>query len=96
MDIDGKTAYSQVISIANQGKQNRLKVYPNPTADGFIALEMPENTEGVSVTNIIGQIILQQDVKGQNVLQIDVSAWAQGVYFIKTKENTEGVKFIKQ
>ena len=95
IDNDGKEQLSKVISLSNTAK-SFLKVYPNPTADGFIALEMPENTEGVSVTNVIGQIILQQDVKGQNVLQIDVSAWAQGVYFIKTKENTEGVKFIKQ
>jgi Concanavalin A-like lectin/glucanases superfamily/Secretion system C-terminal sorting domain len=95
IDFDGKVEYSKVISIENKGKQTHLKVYPNPTAEGRISLEIPENTEGVTIFNAIGQIIFQQQVKGQNLLPIDVSAWAQGVYFIKTNDNTEGVKFVK-
>ena len=72
-----------------------MKVYPNPTAEGLISIEIPENTEGFTIFNAIGQIVFQQQVKGQNQLPIDVSTWAQGVYFIKTRDNTEEVKFVK-
>ena len=94
-DFDRTSTTSNIISIEPKGENKGIKVYPNPSSSATISVEISENTEGVSVINSIGQTVFQQDVKGQNLLQLDVSTWAQGVYFIKTNGNTEGVKFIK-
>jgi hypothetical protein len=96
IDIDGSTVTSNVISILPKGDGKALKVYPNPSSDNQITLDLAADTEGVLVINALGQTVFQQKTVGQNNLQVNVSAWAKGVYFIKTAGNTEGVKFVKQ
>ncbi len=95
VDFDGKYAYSKIIQLENQEKSKNLKVYPNPISEGAISIEIPQYTEGVSIFNAIGQLVFQQQTKGQNMVQIDISTWAQGVYFVKTSKDTEGGKFVK-
>ncbi len=96
VDFDRTRVTSNTISIAPQSSKVKLKVYPNPTSDNQITVDFTENTEGVSVVNLLGQTVFQQKTIGQNRLQLDISTWAKGVYFVKTTENTEGVKFVKQ
>jgi hypothetical protein len=95
VDFDGKYAYSKIIQLENQEKSKNLKVYPNPISEGAISIEISQYTEGVSIFNAIGQLVFQQQTKGQNMVQIDISTWAQGVYFVKTSKDTEGGKFVK-
>ena len=70
-----------------------IKIYPNPVKDGHVTLEIPQNTEGVSIVNAVGQTVFQQKNKGDNLLKVDVSAWASGIYFVHS--GNEVVKFIK-
>ena len=79
---------------APQG-DNAIKVYPNPTKGGQITLELAQNTEGgVSISNVLGQILFQQNVtEALTTLQIDVSAWSNGVYLVKSGNRV--VKFFK-
>jgi hypothetical protein len=104
VDFDGSSVTSNVISIAPKSPKGTLKVYPNPTSDNQITLELGENmarrdipntfgTEEVSVINSLGQTVFQQKTLGQNNLQLNVSTWAKGVYFIKAAGET--VKFVK-
>lgn len=95
IDFDGQFAYSNVVTAEPVGSKQSLKVYPNPTNGSQISVELGGNTEEVSVVNAIGQTIFQQKTNGETTLRVDVSSWAQGVYFVKTSGNTEGVKFIK-
>jgi hypothetical protein len=99
IDFDGTSTTSNIIAIAPKGDNRGIKVYPNPSNSATISVEMSENTEGMSVTNSIGQTVFQQKTNGQTVVSIDVSALAAGVYFIKTlKTNGESevAQFIKQ
>jgi Secretion system C-terminal sorting domain len=103
VDFDGTSTTSNVISIEQKGSGKGLKVYPNPSFDNQISIELSENTvearnpdafgKGVSVTNVLGQVIFQQKTIGQNSLQLDISTWEKGVYFVKTMDET--VKFVK-
>jgi Secretion system C-terminal sorting domain len=93
VDFDGTSTTSNVISIQQKSNEKGLKVYPNPSLDNQISIELSENTEGVSVINVLGQVIFQQKTTGQNSLQLDISTWDKGIYFVKTMEET--VKFVK-
>ena len=93
LDVDDKAALSNVIALENTVTFKGLRIYPNPSNGNQISLELTANTEGVVVTNSMGQTVFQQKTKEQPTLNVDVSQWATGVYFIKSGE--EVVKFIK-
>ena len=77
-----------------------LKVYPSVTSD-FLNLHQQQISalnapiERIYITNLLGQVVFQQNNNLQSVLTIDVSALPSGVYVVKTRANTEGVKFVK-
>jgi Secretion system C-terminal sorting domain len=96
VDFDGTSTTSNIISIPPKDNAKGIKIYPNPSAASQITLDFAADAEGVSVVNALGQVVFQQKTMGQNRLQLDISTWAKGVYFVKTTENTEGVKFVKQ
>ncbi|NJN33116.1 MAG: T9SS type A sorting domain-containing protein [Saprospiraceae bacterium] len=98
-DLDGKTTYSKTISLVSEKIRGGIKVYPNPTAEAEITVEMGQNTEGgLLIVNAIGQVVYQQRFDtslgaGGLVQKVNISNWASGVYFVKSGEET--VKFIK-
>jgi hypothetical protein len=103
VDFDGTSTTSNVISVEQKARGKGLKVYPNPSLDNWVSIELSDNTveprnpdafgKEVSVTNVLGQVIFQQKTIGQNSLQLDISTWEKGVYFVKTMDET--VKFVK-
>jgi Secretion system C-terminal sorting domain len=96
VDFDGTSTTSNIISIPPKDNAKGIKIYPNPSAASQITLDFAADTEGVAVVNALGQVVFQQKTGGQNRLQLDISTWAKGLYFVKTTGNTEGVKFVKQ
>jgi hypothetical protein len=70
---------------------NVLHAFPNPTKDQ-LTLSVTGNT-AVQITDMSGTIIDRIEIIGQT--NIDVSSYAQGVYFIRTAEG-QTVKFIKE
>ena len=96
-DFDGTKKASSTISIQHGAVAKGLKVYPNPTAQSEMSVELGQNTEGVlQVVNAVGQIVFQQkstQLSVGNLLKIDISSWSSGVYFVKS--GIEVVKFIK-
>ena len=74
--------------------ENHIAVYPNPTANNLI-IESPQDAV-VEITNIQGQLIKTLTAKG-NKINIDVSAFPKGIYFIHatTQNSIATNKFIK-
>jgi uncharacterized repeat protein (TIGR03803 family) len=75
-----------------------INVYPNPVSDNVII----ENTtlakdQTISVYNVQGQLLLQQPMLSSKTT-INVSALANGVYFVKvnTKNGVMVKKFVKE
>jgi len=81
--IDNKVGVNNVKAI-------EIKVYPNPTTDGLVIL----NFENPSVSNALVEIL---DISGRSVfatqilnnsqIQLDLSNYANGLYFVKLNLN---------
>jgi Secretion system C-terminal sorting domain/FG-GAP repeat len=68
------------IGIKEQDNNVSLFIYPNPTT-GKITIEC-ENMERVEVVDITGKLVYEQLVLN-DVLDIDISGFSKGVYFVK-------------
>ncbi|HEY6144502.1 MAG TPA: T9SS type A sorting domain-containing protein [Flavobacterium sp.] len=79
---------------------NDIYLYPNPNK-GTLNIQIPGNfglPNSYSISNTLGQNIIQKEVSKEADLTINTSALANGVYFITiTKENQKRtLKFIKE
>lgn len=72
-----------------------ISVYPNPS-NGIFYLKMPAPSQ-ILITNTIGQELLRQKF-GLGLHKIDLSNFANGVYFIKAifDDNMQSLKIIKE
>ena len=78
---------------------NAIFLYPNPTK-GTLNISVPSSfglPNGYTITNTLGQIILQKEVSEAIDLTINTSSLSNGIYFITvTKENDKKtMRFIK-
>ena len=85
--------------ISDNSSEN-VKVYPNPTSDVInIAITEVNSPTSLYIYNMSGKVIYsEQQINVDNntdlIKQIDLSAYSNGVYFIKLTNN-EMVKTIK-
>ena len=80
------------------GLLNGISLYPNPAQTVInIAIENGELPDSYTIYNSLGQIMAHVKITGSANLAINISAYAQGVYFIKIEKGTEGktLRFIK-
>jgi hypothetical protein len=95
--IDSAMAESQQVSgINDEGKEERLSIYPNP-ANNLLHLSMLKgnNPEMVSIENRIGEKVLSLPFAPA----IDIAALPEGIYFITLRfadGNLLTSKFLKQ
>jgi hypothetical protein len=82
--------YNSVLS-TQEIENTFINVYPNPTS-GIVHFELSENVNGISITDIRGQLIETVKVQNKNT-NLDVSSYADGVYFFQlTNSNGELLK----
>ncbi|MBP7478382.1 MAG: T9SS type A sorting domain-containing protein [Chitinophagales bacterium] len=67
---------------------NVMKVYPNPTSD-FCTVELPEFAEQLFLSDMSGKILEQIGIAGQTRIQINVSNYPVGMYFIRCLKNNK-------
>ncbi len=97
---DGTTMeYAITTDPTGMGRFNAemIDVYPNP-ANGILNISNTAAFELVKITNITGQTIDVVDVTGNN-LQLDISGYDAGVYFLRLESEASGSvvkKFIKK
>lgn len=81
-------------------EESNLFAYPNPTIDIVQINFTNENNifKNFRVVSVSGQILFQDHVPDQNFVQIDLSSYENGVYFIQFEGTgkQEVVKVIKQ
>jgi hypothetical protein len=70
---------------------NGVSVYPNPTT-GKLNVVTSSATAMAVVTDMTGRVVLSQDVKAND--QLDLSALANGVYYVRVAGNS-GVSTVK-
>ncbi len=66
-----------------------IKVYPNPAKHGVI-IQCTDVLEGglVQVSNVQGEIILEEQLNGSMVHKISCGSWSPGIYSIKVQDNS--------
>lgn len=80
-----------------QGSREGVSVYPNPVRDILhVELKGSYAQTVVSIFNMQGVLVYQAEI--QDKIETDISHFAPGVYtmLIKSKENTEVIKIVKQ
>ena len=74
---------------------NQIMVSPNPSS-GIFKIDLTnqtENFETLSVFNILGQNILIQKIVDKTENEIDLSSFANGIYFLRLQNSKETRKF---
>ena len=68
---------------ANQIKENKIKVFPNPVKDMLyieVQSEMDDYTASLKIYNSMGQLVAQQQLS-QKMEFIDLNSLKTGIYF---------------
>ena len=86
LDVAPSTA-----SISANSQEQFLTVYPNPSST-FIAIKVNLASE-IQITNILGETVQRIFVLDQE--QVDVSNWAEGIYFLRDHVSGKSHKFVK-
>ncbi len=107
IDLDGKFAYSKVVSV-NAVKVSKLefaRIYPNPVNDKLNVVIVAPKADKVSfvVTDMAGKVVLQQAAsvaEGDNTISLNIQQLKAGNYLVKAicAEGCETAvnKFVKQ
>jgi hypothetical protein len=67
--------------------QNHFSFYPSPTS-GILTVKNTNTTAmTVTIVDITGKVVKEVSVKGNAQQHADISAFGEGVYFIKTETN---------
>jgi len=84
-----------ITAIRNYNNTASFSIYPNPSADN-ITIESPQQST-IEIYNIQGQLI-ETLAANNNTLNIDVSAFPNGIYILemKTEKEIEVKKFVKE
>lgn len=72
-------------------KNTQTRVYPNPVSDRLFIESESENLH-FKIYNLMGQLLLESHIKSKQ--SIDVSGFAQGIYFLKVQ--TDSAETIRQ
>jgi len=83
--------------IKNVAKNNVL-VYPNPATES-ITVSSDASIMSITVTNLLGQTIHQQNTVNQKEVTINISDLHNGIYFLVTRNadnTTNAIKFMKK
>ena len=77
-------------------KENEIKIFPNP-ASSLITIEYMSSSKSVAdvkLLNTLGQVIHEQVVIPNKKIQVDISTFSDGVYYLKCEGITK--KIIKE
>jgi hypothetical protein len=101
IDFDGKYSYSPTVYVEKSqvGKVKTL-VYPNPSLGKFYVDHATE-IKNITVFNLMGQAVFNQNVNEAERTEIDISNLASGLYFVRLNDNeghieTKQVKIVSQ
>lgn len=87
VDFDGKSEYSKTISCKNDYNSEQISIYPNPAKES-VYIHSNDASE-VFIYNNTGKLIEELHLSAETTKQINISNYAKGIYFIKTKESTQ-------
>ena len=72
-------------------KENGFNIYPNPAGEMVTIKFNVEEKQALSIYSILGNLVYQTELNNSSI-QINISDWSKGIYFVKTKNKVK--KFI--
>ncbi|MDD4217031.1 MAG: immunoglobulin domain-containing protein [Bacteroidales bacterium] len=73
----------------NDAKNNDgILIFPNPAKDYLTISDISHNIENIEIINVTGQII-KSFLVNSNEITLNLSNFAEGIYFVKLKRNNE-------
>jgi large repetitive protein len=79
---------NQIVAKDNATKENSLTqndlAYPNPT-DGTLFISLKEKTDEIRLSDELGRVLLKRENIAPSTLNIDLSIYENGVYFLQIK-----------
>jgi hypothetical protein len=83
----GQNGFGNTPPSANEdvATKSSVRLYPNPSADGFFSLDVPSSTPFI-VVDINGKVLVRGTAQ-RGVSRIDLSEDPSGIYFISFQEN---------
>ena len=70
--------------------EDAISVYPNPAAS-FVNVVIPSNIESLRVMNNLGQVVYQENILGNNKVQLNTEQYNAGNYMIQFTTNNGAV-----
>ena len=86
-----------IVGINNLEILNRVKIFPNPSIDGFCRVE-GRDIKSIEIYNSSGSIISSSNFPIHNIAEINLSKSPEGMYFVRivfNDFNSSVIKFIK-
>lgn len=80
-DADGRSSYSKIISLVNNGRDKQLLVYPVPVSDGKLNILLQEATT-ITLYNNAGILVLSKQLPAGNSL-LELGRLPKGTYHLK-------------
>ena len=87
------TVMVDIIDAVNNLTNNGISIYPNPATD-LVTIASTSNIKAVEVMNYIGQVVYTNSAVGTKKVQVNVTGFEAGVYFVKVT-TAEGIKTSK-
>ncbi|WP_186280224.1 T9SS type A sorting domain-containing protein [Fluviicola chungangensis] len=92
VDLNGSFHLSDIRSINNSPKENRVKIYPNPTSKGWVTIVSDEPISSLFVYDALGKVVFEATINSDDTYLLDAQSFESGMYWINL--NGEHYKLI--
>ena len=101
VDINGRTAFTNVVKVLVGSIKQDITIYPNPITDGMIHLQLinqPGGKYGIRLVNKAGQVILSKQIIHSEGNSTEIIKWdynlAHGMYGLEVTKPDGSIKNI--
>ena len=79
--LKSNSIHFEITGIVDQVENESILIYPNP-ATQFIQIKGSLNDANISIFNVMGQNVINKNIKNSESVLIDIGNLKQGLYFI--------------
>ncbi|HET6254759.1 MAG TPA: S8 family serine peptidase [Puia sp.] len=87
VDLNGNVSFSPVRSVIDSAQGGVITIFPNPVTDGTLYISSTVNCRHLRITDVLGQLILNEDVQGY-LQTVSVRNLARGIYLVVVDTDT--------
>ena len=93
VDMNGKTAFSNIVKVLMGSIKQDITIYPNPITDGVIHLQLTNQPQGkydIRLPNKIGQVMISKQINHTEGSSTELIKWdynmAHGLYQLEVSK----------